>query len=110
MLLDASPGVRGNCDDSLVKILFFHFAPVHEDTHALCLYSGHDVKLVPIERKSHHWYTMINCLKYTVHSTVADKGFHIGMACRQRNGSRSVPSIRKQGYHWLLQHTAFVYV
>lgn len=109
MLLDASPGVRDNCDDSLVKIIFFYTAPVHEDTHALCLHSGHDVKLVPIERKSHHWHTMINGLKYTVHPTVADEGFHVGMTCRQQSGSKSVPSTLKQGYRWL-QPTALMYV
>lgn len=88
MLLDASPGVRDNSDNSLVKILLFYSSPVHEDTHALRLHSGHDVKLVPVERKSHHWHTVINCLKYTVHAAVADEGFHVGMACRQRNGSK----------------------
>lgn len=107
MHLHGSPGVRDNCDDSLVKILFSHTAPVHKDTHALRLHSGHDVKLVPIERESHHRHTVINCLKYAIHPTVADEGFHVGMACRQRNSSRSVPSMLKQGYWWLLQDTAW---
>lgn len=110
MLLDASPGVRDNCGNRLVKILFFYTAPVHEDTHALRLHPGHDVKLIPIERESHHWHTVIDCLKYAIHPAVADEGFHVGMACRQRNGSRSVPFMLKQGYRWLPQHTVLMYV
>lgn len=110
MLPDASPGVRDDCDDSLVKLLFFYSAPVHEDTHALRLHSGHDVKLVSIERKSHHWHTVINCLKYTIHPTVADKSFHIGVPCRERNGSKSMPSMLQQGYRGVPQHTMLMYV
>lgn len=108
MHLNALPGVSDNRDNSLVKLLFCHTLPVHEDTHALRLHSGHDVKLIPIEWEPHHWHTVINGLKYSIHPTVADKGFHIGMACRQRNSSRSVPSAPKQGYWWLPQDTQFV--
>lgn len=76
------------CDDAgqgCVQVVFTHVFPVQHDPHPFSRDSSHGVIMVPKQRNTNHWHTVVHGLIDAVQAAVTQEGPCVGMTLKKDN-------------------------